>query len=212
MDRYAETFETWNKVAKQYEDKFMDLDLYNETYAFFCASIPSENAHILDLGCGPGNITKYLLTNRPDFTILGIDVAPQMVELAKKNNPTAKFSVMDVRKINKLKASFDGIVCGFCLPYLSESDCREFIFNCSRLLHDHGIIYLSFVEGDLDKSHFQVRSNGDRVYFYYHPIDQIKNLLTQHGFSELRAFQVEYQKGETELEIHTILTARKTTN
>ena len=34
MDRYTETFETWNKIATQYQDKFMQLDLYNYTYDF----------------------------------------------------------------------------------------------------------------------------------------------------------------------------------
>jgi len=28
MDNYQKTFETWNKVAELYRDKFMDLDLY----------------------------------------------------------------------------------------------------------------------------------------------------------------------------------------
>jgi hypothetical protein len=31
MDRYKETFETWNKVASLYQDKFMELDLYNDS-------------------------------------------------------------------------------------------------------------------------------------------------------------------------------------
>lgn len=29
---YQETFETWNKIAGLYEEKFMDLDLYNQSY------------------------------------------------------------------------------------------------------------------------------------------------------------------------------------
>lgn len=33
MDRYTETFETWNKVASLYQDRFMDLDLCNDTYS-----------------------------------------------------------------------------------------------------------------------------------------------------------------------------------
>ena len=49
MDSYKETFETWNKVAQMYQDKFMDLDLYNETYDLFCDTIVTENSKILDL-------------------------------------------------------------------------------------------------------------------------------------------------------------------
>ena len=86
MDKYKETFETWNKIALLYQEKFMDLDLYNDTYDFICNSILKVNSKILEIGCGPGNITKYLLCKRPDFDILGIDIADKMVELAKINN------------------------------------------------------------------------------------------------------------------------------
>ena len=83
VDTYKETFDTWNKVAKLYQEKFMDLDLYDDTYDTFCAELPIENATILEIGCGPGNITKYLLNKRPDFRIEGIDISPNMIELAK---------------------------------------------------------------------------------------------------------------------------------
>ena len=36
MDKYQQTFETWNKIATIYQDKFMDLKLYDESYDFFC--------------------------------------------------------------------------------------------------------------------------------------------------------------------------------
>lgn len=44
MGRYKETFQTWNKLAQLYQDKFMDLGLYNLTYDFICQSIIKENA------------------------------------------------------------------------------------------------------------------------------------------------------------------------
>lgn len=108
MDKYEETFETWNKVASLYQDKFMDLDLYDETYDYICKAIAKEKAKILEIGCGPGNITKYFLSKRPDFNVFGIDIAPNMIELAKKNNPTAKFSIMDSRKIDEIQEKYDG--------------------------------------------------------------------------------------------------------
>ena len=71
MDRYKETFETWNTIASLYQDKFMDLDIYNETYSIVCHSIAKNNATLLDIGCGPGNITKYILSTRPNFDVDG---------------------------------------------------------------------------------------------------------------------------------------------
>lgn len=209
MDSYKETFETWNKIASLYQDKFMDLDLYNDTYDFVCSSFDKANPKILEIGCGPGNITKYLLSKRPDFDIFGIDIAPNMIELAGKSNPTASFAVMDSRYIDEIKTKYDGIVCGFCLPYLSQSDSRKFISDCYNLLNENGLIYMSFVEGDLSKSGFQVGSSGDRIYFYYYNLGDLKTQFAENKFEELQTFKVEYKKSETEIEIHTILIAKK---
>ncbi len=209
MDRYKETFETWNKVASLYQDKFMDLDLYNDTYDFICNSIAKDKAKLLEVGCGPGNITKYLLSKRPDFDIFGIDIAPNMIELAERNNPTASFAIMDSRQIGELKIKYDGIVCGFCLPYLSQTDSVKLITDSYNLLNDNGVIYLSFVEGDQSKSGFQVGSSGDRSYFYYHTLDGLIKQLIASKFEELKIFKVEYKKSETEKDTHTILIAKK---
>lgn len=208
MDRYKETFDTWNKIASLYQDKFMELDLYNDTYDFICNSIDKPNAKLLEIGCGPGNITKYLIAKRPDFDIFGIDIAPNMVELARQNNPTAHFAVMDSRQINNLDSKYDGIVCGFCLPYLSQTETNELISNSYNLLSDNGLLYLSFVEGDPDKSDFKAGSGG-RVYFYYHKLDDITLQLNSFKFGEIKIFKVKYKISETEFDTHTILTAKK---
>ncbi|MBF4472157.1 MULTISPECIES: class I SAM-dependent methyltransferase [Flavobacterium] len=209
MDNYKETFETWNKIASLYEEKFMNLDLYDKTYDFICDSILKEKAEILEIGCGPGNITKYLLSKRPDFNIHGIDIAPNMIELAKKNNPAASFSVMDIRHISELIAKYDGIICGFCLPYLSHSDGKKLIHGATQLLNNNGFLYISFVEGNPDKSDFQTSSSGDRSYFYFYELDQLKKQLLDNSFEDLTVFKVKYKRPESNEETHTILTARK---
>ena len=79
----------------------------------------------------------------------------------------------------------------------------------ASLLNEDGLIYLSFVEGDPDKSDFQVSSSGDRSYFYYHALEELKTQLVANLFENFNTFKVEYKKSETEIEIHTILTAKK---
>jgi ubiquinone/menaquinone biosynthesis C-methylase UbiE len=209
MDKYQETFSTWNKVADLYQEKFMNLDIYNSTYDYFCDQIIEQNPKILEVGTGPGNITQYLLQKRPDFHIAGIDVSENMVALAQENNPKANFKVMDARDIDTLNSVFDGIVCGFCLPYLSSSDCKKFIEDCHHLLLDDGLLYISFVEGEEDKSGYQSNSKGDRIYFYYHLLESIADSLRILYFKVLRVFHINYPKGDGTNEIHTIIVARK---
>ena len=95
-DHYKETFETWNKVALLYQEKFMHLDIYNSTYDAFLGSLPKSST-VLEIGCGPGNISRHLLSERPDLQLLGTDIAPNMLQLAAANNPTATFLQLDCR-------------------------------------------------------------------------------------------------------------------
>ena len=208
MDKYKETFDTWNNIASIYQDKFMDLNLYNDSYDYICNSMTKQKAKLLEIGCGPGNISKYLLSKKPDFDILGIDIAPNMIELAKVNNPTATFKVMDSRQIINLTSKYDGIICGFCLPYMSPAESNELISNSYDLLNENGLIYLSFVEGDADKSDFKVSARG-RVYFQFHSLDGLKTQLIKMKFDEVETFKVKYKTSETEFDIHTILIAKK---
>ncbi|MEG9327263.1 class I SAM-dependent methyltransferase [Salinimicrobium catena] len=208
MDKYKETFNTWNKVAKLYQDSFFDFNLYNDTYDAFCALLPDVGSKILDLGCGPGNITNYLFHKRPDFKITGIDVAPQMLELAKKNNPTADFELMDIRDLHKLNKSFNGIIAGFCFPYLSGKDLTRLFEVCKNLLEPPGIFYLSFVEGDPNDSEFQTGSEGDRVFFYYHDLNTTQHDLESFGFEVLDIIHKTYQRPGKREEIHTVVLAK----
>ncbi|UUF13910.1 MULTISPECIES: class I SAM-dependent DNA methyltransferase [Flavobacterium] len=208
MDKYQETFETWNKIANLYEDKFMNLSLYDETYDFFCSTLKQEQINIFEIGCGPGNITKYLLSKNPSLKITGIDIAPKMIELAKTNNPSANFEVMDTRELSFLNQKFDAIMCGFCLPYLSEEDCFQLIIDSEKILSNNGVLYLSFVQGKPSESGFISGNTGDRTYFYYHSLEDISNQLLIHNFDIIKLFNVNYPKADN-VEIHTIIIAKK---
>lgn len=209
MSHHQETFNTWNKIAKIYEDKFMNLDLYNGTYDFFCKKLTERNAKILEVGCGPGNITKYILDQRADFDILGIDIAPNMIQLAMANNPNANFKLMDVRQIHQLKFTYDGIIAGFCIPYLSAEETHQLISSAYNLLHSNGVLYLSFVEGDAMQSGFKSNSQGDQVYFHYHQLAVLKADILKLGFKEPQIFMVDFPRSATEKEVHTIMITEK---
>lgn len=210
MEKDKETFQTWNKVAALYQEKFMHLDLYNKSYDYICDRITEEGAAILDLGCGPGNITRYLLSRRPGYRITGVDMAPNMIELARVNNPTASFLTMDIRQISQLKAGFDAVFCGFAVPYLSKDEVTVLITDSFRLLNDNGLLYISFVAGDPDKSGFKTGSTGDRTYFYYHSTDNMVEQLANSGFHVSNIFTVEYNTSAGETELHTIIITQKT--
>ena len=208
MDRYKITFETWDKIASAYQEKFMELDLYNDSYDLFCQQIKNSDPSILEIGCGPGNVTKYLLAKRNDFKIEGIDVAPNMIKLAQVNNPQATFKVMDCRKISALEKKYDAIICGFCIPYLSKKDCSKMIKDCSSLLKNNGIFYLSAIEGDYENSGFEIGSTGDKAFVHYYREAYLREKLIENNFEVINFIRINYPKNDGSTQSHLILIAK----
>ncbi|QHL88027.1 methyltransferase domain-containing protein [Nibribacter ruber] len=207
METYQATFDTWNQLAHQYQEKFMDLDLYQDTYDRFCQLVETPSARVLELGCGPGNITKHLLRQRPDFTVEATDVAPNMVALAQANNPAALCYVLDCRSLDKLTGSYDAILGGFCLPYLSALDCQKLVQASAHLLPLGGILYLSFVDDDPEKSGYETSSNGQHTLFvHYHRAVFVQEALTASGFALVDTIKKNYLPVNA---THTILLARR---
>lgn len=199
----------FDKCANSYQDKFMDLDLYHDSFDVFCNNIKKDNAHILDVACGPGNITHYLLNCRPDFQILGIDLSPKMIALAQKNNPEAEFQVMDCRNISSMNKQYDGLMCGFCLPYLSKEEAIEFIKNTSKALTINGLIYISTMEDDYSQSGFKTSSSGDRMFIHYHEADYLTQALNENGFKIIDLRRQVYPSQDDVQAIDLIIIAEK---
>lgn len=209
MNPIKTTTEIFNQYALDYQTKFMDVGLYHSSFDLFCSHTPKAHAQVLEIACGPGNITRYLLEKRPDFKILGIDLAEKMVELAKINNPTAEFVVMDCRDIHLLNQQYDAIMCGFCLPYLSKEDAIKLIKDASDLLSPNGVLYLSTMEDDYNKSSLQTSSSGDQTFMYFHQADYLVQALEENGFKIISLSRQDYPAKEDAKIIDLLILAGK---
>ncbi len=211
MDKTKIAIEIFGDWAQQYQDKFMDLDLYHHSFDRFCELITTPNAQVLELACGPGNITSYLLRKRPDLKILGTDLSPKMLNLAKANNPAAEFKILDCRQIGQLETKYDAVMCGFGLPYLSKEEAIKFIQDTAVLLKDGGILYLSTMEDDYEKSGFKSPSSGGskQLYVHYHQADYLTGALEESGFAIMELTRQKYPETDGSETTDLILLARK---
>lgn len=203
MDKTKIAVDLFDKYARFYQDKFMDVSSYHDSFDLFCDRITKENAEILELACGPGNITQYLLQKRPDFKILGTDLSPNMIALAGINNPTATFALMDCRDIGKSDKSYDGIMCGFALPYLSKEEAIHLIRDASGILNPSGVLYISTMEDDYSKSGFRTGSQGDQIFMHFHQADYLIQALDDSGFAliDLQRVDIPEQEGSAKMDM-----------
>lgn len=69
---------------------------------------------ILDLACGPGNLSRRLADKvSPGGEIVGIDLAPGMIELARSAHiANSRFEVMDIEQLGFADGTFDAAICG----------------------------------------------------------------------------------------------------
>ena len=105
---------------------------------------------LLDVGCGTGEHLKYLSS---DFQCTGIDVNRDMIEIARKKVPNAKFKVANMVGFS-LKEKFDVIICLFSsIGYVQNfNNLVKTLENFYKHLNDEG---LAIVEPWIFKKDFK---------------------------------------------------------
>src|SRR5256714_14382456 len=82
---------------------------------------PTPGKRILDLACGPGTLTYPIAGSvSPGGEVFGIDLAPGMIELARRDAPPGlpvRFELMDMEELRFPDAAFDAAVCGHGLQF-----------------------------------------------------------------------------------------------
>ncbi|MFC2968665.1 class I SAM-dependent methyltransferase [Acidimangrovimonas pyrenivorans] len=93
-------------------------------------------ATILDLGCGGGEpIADYLLGR--DFALTGVDIAPEMLELARRRFPRAEWIEADMRGL-ALGRRFDAVLAWNSFFHLDPAAQRAMFAVFSALLAPGG--------------------------------------------------------------------------
>ncbi len=199
MDNNKEAVDVFNKYAEPYHDKFRNHSSYLATYEGFARLISAaglDTGRTLDAACGSGIFSEFLLHRFPSLKITGIDLAPNMIRLARQNCPGAEFSVMDCREIGSLDTSFDIILLGFCLPYLSRSEAWSLLTDAGGIMTPGGLLYLSTMTGDYNSSGYQNPGDRDRIFTYYHEKKVLLEQLESSGFNVVNVETKPFTNGD----------------
>jgi demethylmenaquinone methyltransferase/2-methoxy-6-polyprenyl-1,4-benzoquinol methylase len=79
----------------------------------------TENARVLDVGCGTGDLSIALF-EKTAARVIGVDFCRPMLQLAKHKAPRLKFIEGDALTLPFADETFDGVTIGFALRNLSS--------------------------------------------------------------------------------------------
>jgi len=112
----------YQKLADYYHDEWGNFSLqYLQLLDYMASESGFSPDSILDIACGTGNLISAL--HSMGKQVVGCDISPQMIAIAKEANPDVEFHVVDMTQID-LNRKFDLAVCAFdSINYLlSEND------------------------------------------------------------------------------------------
>ena len=129
------SYDYWNNIHKEYNRSDIVFDDWLEKFDDLIMRTPKP---ILDLGCGSGNDTLYLISKGKD--VISCDQSENAIQNIIKNFPEVKeakcFNMLDGLPFEK--ESFDVIIADLCLHYFSEADTKAILSEINRILTPRG--------------------------------------------------------------------------
>ena len=119
-------YEAWEKLAHRYNDQWVQKyslrPTRREVKKLVLPLLEKNNdLKILDIGCGTGQLISEISEQFPSVNYLGIDVAKNMIGVAKESNSGERVRFMNVSVDDfSCNEKFDVIVCTHAFPYFPD--------------------------------------------------------------------------------------------
>jgi SAM-dependent methyltransferase len=135
---------SYDQVAGEYAEKFKD-EMDDKPFDRDCldrlAREVGELGPICDLGCGPGQIARYL--HRQGVETLGVDLSPRMVAEAQRLNPDIHFHQGDMLSLSDADYSWGGIAAFYCIIHVPREHIVDALLEMKRLLKPGGMLLMN---------------------------------------------------------------------
>lgn len=155
----------WDEMSKAYEDFTENEDSYSYAIEWPCIKKMLPSLHqkkILDLGCGTGRF-DFLFEKENPFSILGIDISEEMLNIAKEKavnkGSNVEFVKGDISNFRTyIDGKFDFIFSSSTFHYIS--DLKGLFDNIYNALDEKGICVISVMH-PVYTAQYPVDKNGE---------------------------------------------------
>ena len=164
---------SYDQVAAQYAEKFkdeMDEKPFDRDCLDRLAREVGNLGPICDLGCGPGQIARYL--HRQGVDTVGVDLSPGMVAEAARLNPEIHFHQGDMLALPDADNAWGGIAAFYCIIHIPRERVADALREMKRVLKPGGVLLVAFHIGDEVKHVEEWWEKPVKLDFaFYQPVD-----------------------------------------
>jgi SAM-dependent methyltransferase len=149
MNEYFQVSSGYDALAEEYvAHLYHELEhkpLDREWLERFAATVGSTGP-VCDLGCGPGHVARYL--QELGVQVLGVDLSPRMIELARQLNGGIDFRVGNMVALSVADGSWSGIVAFYSIIHIPRTQIAAVLHEFWRVLRLGGEVLLAFHVGE----------------------------------------------------------------
>lgn len=187
--------ELWNECHKNFIKSREDI-VIDEWLDTFSEIIANCKMPIIDLGCGSGNDTLYLI-NKGKKTI-SLDCSDYAIEKIKENIPETTTILHDMTKTFPFEENFtEVVIADLSLHYFSKDVTNQIISEISRILTPNG--HLLIRVNSMNDTNFGV-GQGKEIEKHFYLLDDVtkgnlQNAMEKRFFDEtdIREFFKEWE-------------------
>ena len=183
----------WDELHKEYKREDIKIDDWLDKFSDI---IDKCSTPILDLGCGSGNDTLYLINKGKK--VISCDQSKNAINNIKKNFPevydTKCFNMLDGMPFNN--NSFDIVIADLCLHYFKEKDTFKILNEIKRILTERGNLIFR-VNSINDINHGAGEGKEIEHHLYETKDKRLKRFFNEEDIRHfLREFDIEYLNEE----------------
>ena len=186
--------ETYNRIAEDWHHDHTADDWWMGGTDAFITQLPS-GAHVLDVGCGSGVKSEYLIAH--GFKVTGIDISDKLLDIARREVPEGEFRVLSMTDLDSMSDTFDGV-----FAQASLKDAGDVVKKMARRLVLGGLLYIAVKEARAGNPEEEIVKENDYGYEYerffsYFTMEELERYLADAGLIAVSKSRNPNKSGKT---------------
>ena len=163
-----QTIDTYDKSAKFHADKFDDIGARVKDIKLTFSKVKKDSPKTIELGCGNGRDAEEIIKYTNDY--LGIDLASELIKLAKKKVGNQYFKVADIETFNYPK-NIDVVFSFASLLHSDKESVKKVLNNICANMSKGGVVFISLKYDKYQERLMNREQQGLKTFYFYTPED-----------------------------------------